>query len=316
LKLSRKIKLQSLSFAAALVSAWILYALFEAQWLRLKRRRLVLPGLPEEFSGLTLLHVSDLHAGAPGPGSRAIGKLVRAARRADADFVLFTGDMTDKKKDLRPVLPVLAEIGSRYGKFAVLGNHDHGLRKTVMQDLTRRVTGREFEASRQVPPEELQATVARNRELLGQAGISLLENECASLVTRAGRVQICGIDDSEYGFADFDATQGQLDRGAGLRILLSHSPDAIKSLRPGAYTLVLAGHTHGGQICIPHPTRGKILLSTSGSDFGVGVYRNNGLTMHVSPGVGTTLLPFRFLSRPEVTRIELVSANISNSSPA
>jgi predicted MPP superfamily phosphohydrolase len=295
------------TLAAVAILAWIGYMLFEAQWLRLRRRRLTLPGLPPELAGLKLLHISDLHAGAPGPASRAIAKLVRAARRADADIVLFTGDMTDKKKDLRPWLPLLAEIGGRYGKFAVLGNHDHGLRKTAMQDLAYRVTGHKRRGRKEIPRESLAVTVSMNREQLGQAGIRLLENECATLVTRGGSVQVCGMDDCQYGYADFDGTARQVDRRVGLRILLSHSPDAAETVPPGAYNLVLAGHTHGGQICIPHPVKGKILLSTSGSNFGAGMYHLDGLTMHVSPGVGTTLLPFRFLSRPEITLLELVS---------
>jgi predicted MPP superfamily phosphohydrolase len=281
--------------------------LFEAQWLRLRKRKLPVPGLPSTLEGFRILHISDLHAGAPGPGARAVAKLVKASRRADADLVLFTGDMTDKKKDLGPHLPLLAEIGSRYGKFSVLGNHDHGLRKTVLQDLARRITGREKLGPREIPTESLEETVALNRELLAQAGIRLLENECAALATRGGTVQVCGIDDVQYGYADFEGTAGQVDPDAGLRVLLSHSPDAVAWVPDGVYGLVLAGHTHGGQICIPHPTRGRILLSTSGSRFGAGVYRVGGYTMHVSPGVGTTLLPFRLLSRPEITLLELVT---------
>lgn len=293
--------------AVILAAAGFSYMLFEAQWLRLRRRRLELPGLPPELEGLKLLHISDLHAGAPGPAGRAIGKLIKASRRADADLVLFTGDMTDKKKDLRPWLPLLAEISGRYGKFAVLGNHDHGLRKTVLQDLARRLSGRSRRGPKEFLTEDLAKTVSLNRELLAQSGIRLLENECASVMTRGGGVQVCGMDDFQYGYADFEGTASQVDRGSGLRVLLSHSPDAAELLPAGAYNLVLAGHTHGGQICIPHPTKGKILLSTSGSDYGAGIYHLGSLTMHVSPGVGTTLLPFRFLSRPEITLLELVS---------
>ena len=292
-------------FAATAVVATVAYMLFEAQWLRLRRRRLVLPGLPAELEGLKLLHISDLHGGAPGPGGRAIAKLSASARRADADIVLFTGDMTDKKNDLRPFLPLLAEIGSRYGKFAVLGNHDHGLRKTVLQELARMLTGSGWRGKKEIPSESLAETVALNRELLAQAGIRLLENECATLLAHGGSVQVCGMDDCQYGYADFKGTAGQVDRSVGLRVLLSHSPDAVAWIPDGVYQLVLAGHTHGGQICIPHPTKGKILLSTSGSDFGAGIYHRDGFTMHVSPGVGTTLLPFRLLSRPEITLLEL-----------
>ncbi|MEK7818053.1 MAG: hypothetical protein AAB281_07360, partial [Actinomycetota bacterium] len=80
-----------------------------------------------------------------------------------------------------------------------------------------------------------------------------------------------------------------------------------QKLSNGDYHLLLAGHTHGGQICLPHPTRGKILLSTSGSSYGAGLYRPGNTVMHVSPGVGTTLLPFRLLRRPEITLLELTS---------
>ncbi len=294
-----------LRLAGVSILAGIGYMLFEAQWLRLRRRDIEIPGLPEGLRGLRILHISDLHAGAPNPAGGALSKLVRKARRADPDIVLFTGDMTDKKKDLRPYLPLLAEIGSRYGKFSVLGNHDHGLRKTVLQDLARRFLRRDLRGPAEVPTEDAAQVVARNRELHASAGIRLLENECASLVTKGGSVQVCGIDDVQYGYADFEGTEKQVDRGAGVRILLSHSPDAVQWTGDGVYDLVLAGHTHGGQICIPHPTRGKILLSTSGSKFGSGIYHANGLTMHVSPGVGTTLLPFRLLSRPEITLLTL-----------
>jgi predicted MPP superfamily phosphohydrolase len=152
-------------------------------------------------------------------------------------------------------------------------------------------------------PKTLQ-TVSEPRTARGRIAA---ENECATVMTRGGSVQVCGMDDFQYGYADFEGTASQVDRGTGLRLLLSHSPDAADLIPAGTYDLVLAGHTHGGQICVPHPTKGKILLSTSGSDYGAGIYHLGGLTMHVSPGVGTTLLPFRFLSRPEITLLELVS---------
>ncbi|MBE0428604.1 MAG: metallophosphoesterase [Thermoleophilia bacterium] len=285
------------------------YMLFEAQWLRARRRRLPVPGLPERLEGLRVLHVSDLHAGAPGPAGRAIVKFARAAQEMRPDMVLFTGDMTDKRKTLAPWVAMLHGIEAPLGKFAVLGNHDHGLRKTFLQDLIRRLSGTnggpgKYEIA-EVPPHE---TASANRRLLSRADIRLLENECATLDARDEKIQICGVDDYQYGYADLPAVSEQLDISASLRILLSHSPDIVRVIPNGDYQLVLAGHTHGGQICIPHPTRGKILLSTSGSTFGDGLYRFPGLIMHVSPGVGTTLLPFRLLSRPEITLLELARA--------
>ena len=282
--------------------------LFEAQWLRLRRLSLILPGLPPAYDGLKILHISDLHAGVPGPNEAVASKLARIASGTEPDIVFFTGDMTDKKRDIKPYLPMLKEIRSRYGKFAVLGNHDHGLRKTVPEDLLNRLTGIELGHDKsEVVDRVFEETVAANRSLLAEAGIQLLENEC--LKTRAGseEVQICGVDDFQYGFADIEGTAGQVDHAVPLRILLSHSPDIADYISNGDYHLLLAGHTHGGQICLPHPTRGKILLSTSGSSYGAGLYRPGNTVMHVSPGVGTTLLPFRLLRRPEITLLELTS---------
>lgn len=284
------------------------YMVFEAQWLRVRQRDLKLPGLPEELVGLKLLHVSDLHAGAPGPASRAIAKFVDRVQEIRPDLVLFTGDMTDKQKDLTPWLRLLGEVEAPLGKFAVLGNHDHGLRKTVLQDVARRLTGHAGDTGKlQIASRSLAATVNTCRRLFGAAGIHLLENECARLDVAGVGIQLCGVDDFHYGFADIPQMSAQLDDSVRLRILLSHSPDVVDIIPNGDYQLVLAGHTHGGQICLPHPTRGKILLSRSGSRYGNGLYRLPNLTLHVSPGVGTTLLPFRLLSRPEITLLTLSS---------
>lgn len=282
--------------------------LYEAQWLQLRRLTLAIPGLVPGLQGIRILHVSDLHAGAPGPGSRAINKFIAAAGGLDPDLVLFTGDMTDKKKELGPVAGRLGEIGSRYGKFAVLGNHDHGLRKTVLQDLALKAFGRDTRGrDKTTGVSEVAATVGKYRTLLGQAGIELLENECRIVVINDARLQLCGIDDFQYGYGDLGAAAAQFDDSADLRLLLTHAPDAIGRVADGDYQLVLAGHTHGGQICIPSPG-GKILLSSSGSDYGDGIYQAGAATMHVSRGVGTTLLPFRLLSRPEVTLLTLEAA--------
>lgn len=291
--------------------------MFEAQWLRLRHRTLPLPGLPGALEGLKLLHVSDLHAGMPGFNDRAIARFVDKAAAVQADLVLFTGDMVNKKKDITPYLELLGRVEARYGKFAVLGNHDHGMRKTVMEDLARRLTGKSNSRARdEIAGEDLAETVSNARRLLDRAGIRLLDNECVQLTINGTAVQVCGVDDFQYGYAEMEKTERQIDRSIPLRLLLTHSPDAIDHVIGDEYHLLLAGHTHGGQICLPHPTRGRMLLSTSGSGFGEGVYRRHGMTMHVSRGVGTTLVPFRLLSRPEITLLTLTPAAAAHGLPS
>ena len=92
------------------------------------------------------------------------------------------------------------------------------------------------------------------------------------------------------------------DAAAAFRILLSHYP----RLRADGYQLVLAGHMHGGQIVLPYPG-GKVRFAHLRAPMSEGVFRAGGVTLHVSPGLGTTFVPFRFFARPEVTELVLRS---------
>ena len=117
------------------------------------------------------------------------------------------------------------------------------------------------------------------------------------------QIQLVGVDPKSY--AAGTARPWQLaDRGADLRILLCHFPGIERSLQPGAFHLVLAGHLHAGQIVVPHP-RGRVSLAHPGSRFSSGLYVTKGGPMHISPGTGTTFVPFRFFARPEVTELVL-----------
>jgi hypothetical protein len=78
----------------------------------------------------------------------------------------------------------------------------------------------------------------------------------------------------------------------------------LDGLQPGAFELVLAGHMHDGQICLPYPG-GKLRLAHPRARYTVGVYRSPAATMHVSAGLGTTFVPFRFGARPEATELIL-----------
>ena len=95
-----------------------------------------------------------------------------------------------------------------------------------------------------------------------------------------------------------------LDPSAELRILLCHFPDVLPRLAPGVAHLVLAGHLHGGQICVPWPG-GRIGLAHPRSGPISALEACNGTVMHVSPGLGTTFVPLRLFAQPEVTLLRL-----------
>jgi predicted MPP superfamily phosphohydrolase len=97
-----------------------------------------------------------------------------------------------------------------------------------------------------------------------------------------------------------------LSSSADFRILLSHFPRVLDRLQPGSFELVLAGHMHDGQITVRYPG-GKLRLAHPRARYASGVYRNDASVMHISPGLGTTFVPFRFAARPEATELVLRS---------
>ncbi len=98
-----------------------------------------------------------------------------------------------------------------------------------------------------------------------------------------------------------------LAREADLSILLCHYPRVLDQLEPGRFDLVLAGHMHDGQITLPYPG-GKLRFAHLSARYNAGVYRTAAATMHVSAGLGTTFIPFRFAARPEATELVLRTA--------
>src|SRR5439155_12518970 len=129
-------------------------------------------------------------------------------------------------------------------------------------------------------------------------GTTLLFDEAVELELRGRRVLVAGLDPASRW------REPDLSGQADLRILLAHFPDSFGRIEAGSYDLVLAGHMHDGQICLPLP-RGKVRLAHPSARYACGLYRRDGMTMHVSPGLGTTFVPIRFFARPEATLLTL-----------
>jgi len=262
----------------ALFTALVLvYGWFEAGWLRTRVLDVSLPGLPAELDGLRIAHLSDFHLGLPSRGSLATERAVAWVVSRKPDLVCITGDLLSRPAGE----PLLRRLLERLGPaFAVLGNHDRA---------------------------DSRDPLSQKFELTQLGETELLSDESRVLELQGRRVQVVGVDPASYSLG-VARPERHVDATATLRILLCHFPGVARALEPGAYDLVLAGHVHGGQIVLPYPG-GRFLFAHPLAGEHRGIYREPGTTLHVSPGVGTTFVPFRFFARPEVTELVLRSAS-------
>ena len=260
---------------AAAAAGGLAWGHFEAGWLRLRRLACPVPGLAPDLTGLRVLHLSDLHLGIPSRGATAVERAVEWAAARDADLVCISGDLLAHPRAETRLRRYLAALGA---PFAVLGNHD-------------------FAHSRD--------PFSRRVDLNDLPGRLLLD-ESATVALRGKRVQIVGVDPRSYPRGEARPAR-HADPAADLRILLCHFPGVLDRLPRGSFHLVLAGHFHDGQICLPYGF-GRIGLAHPRARYLSGLYRRPATTMHVSPGLGTTFVPFRFFARPEATELVLQEA--------
>ncbi len=261
--------------AGAAVAAW---AWFEAGWLRRRVVEVPLPGLPGELDGLRVAHLSDLHLGVPSRGRRAVFAAVDWVAERRPDLVCVTGDLVSRRSGLSDLERALGGLG---GAYVVLGNHDFADTRDPF--------------SQHVDPSELAAV----------PGVIALTDESVEHRVRDCRVQLVGVDPRTYARREAHP-ETVIDQSADLRILLCHFPGIARRIPEGAFHLVLAGHLHAGQIVVPYPG-GKLRLAHLRARDVEGLYEYGPTVLHVSPGLGTTFVPFRLFARPEVTELVLRS---------
>ena len=148
-------------------------------------------------------------------------------------------------------------------------------------------------------------------EIAALEGVTILSDHATEVVIRGRKIQLVGIDPRTYarGLARADELS---DPEADLRILLCHFPAIARRLESASFHLVLAGHLHAGQIVVPLPG-GKLRLAHLRARDVEGIYRHGQTVLHVSPGIGTTFVPFRFFARPEVTELVVRSSGWTES---
>ena len=268
--------------------------LVERDWYRLRRQRVeaLEPGQPP----ITVLHLSDLHLTAA--DTRRMRFLERLAAEP-VDLVVVTGDMLGEPEALDPVLATLGRFRPRLGAVAVLGSNDYWaprFRNPLAYFLGP--SSRRRRRSNRNPWRELV-------EGLEARGWTVLRNRRGQI----GDVELAGIDDPHIRYDDPGvAVPANGEVPARLRLGVVHSPyrRALDAFAGNGYDLVLAGHTHGGQVRLP----GVGALVTNCDlprDRVRGLSRWGASWLHVSAGLGTSkYAPIRFACRPEASLLTVV----------
>ncbi len=278
----------------------LLYAHFiEPDRLVVNHTTLEIKGWNPAFDGLTIAMLGDIHAGSHYVTEEKLREVVAKTNEQQPDVIVMLGDyvtQTDEKipLELRGVkMPVetiaanLAGLKAKYGVFAVLGNHDGWYSDDLIAN-----------------------SFTKN-------GYRVLQNEIAAIEKDGKHLRILGFKDHLQLTKGWRRTSADAKAliaatgGSGDIIALQHSPDIMPIITGGLsisdnLKLVLAAHTHGGQVWMPIFGR-PIVPSTFGQKYAYGHFRENNVDLFVTSGVGLSVLPLRFMVPPEIVVLTIRS---------
>ncbi len=255
----------------------------EPTWLDVSASDVVVPGLPGEFDGLRIVHLSDLHAGGM-TSLDYLDSVITRANQTRADIAVVTGDLTTHDPAF------IAQATALVGRLAMptyvcLGNHDYN------------PLGQAHPSQPMVLADQIAAGLATFPH------VELLRNRAVELRRGDSRLVIIGLEDVLTGRLDLTTPMRQAGATPDQPMLiLSHNPDAASMIQAMASGLILAGHTHGGQVRLP--LIGALYLNIKQRQFDQGLFDLGRCRMYVSRGVGY-LFPVRLLCRPEMPVLTL-----------
>ena len=239
------------------------------------------------LNGLKIVAISDIHGGSRGVTEEKIRQVVAEANAQNPDLIVLLGDYVSQqhfnRRELKMPVETIAEnlkgLRANLGVFAVLGNHDG------------------WHSDAQIAAE------------LERAGITVLENEIRVIEKNGRKFRLLGLKD-HLKLASWEALDSQIrgiiakNEPTGDFIVLEHSPDILEVLfynktLGGDFKLMLAGHTHGGQVWFP-VLGTPVVPSSYGQKYSYGHKRENDMDIFVTTGIGTSILPIRFMMPPEI----------------
>ncbi|PEX90961.1 metallophosphoesterase [Bacillus cereus] len=233
--------------------------------------------LPKEFNNKKIVQFSDVHLG-PEFTLKQLENLVEKMNELHPDIVVFTGDLIDRfgsyNAEREEAKGILQKIHAPLGKYAVFGNHDRGGGGSLFY-----------------------------KKYMEEAGFSVLVNEVQKIKVENGKyITISGLDDFLLGKPQIDVTLKNLKQ-QDFNMLLVHEPDVVDKVARYPVDFQMSGHSHGGQVQIPFA--GPLITTKLAEKYVEGMYEFGGkskpLHLYVNRGIGTTRMPVRFWSIPELS---------------
>lgn len=278
---------------SVLGASCVLYGtLIEHSWYRVRRHRLaILP--PDGPETLTVLHLSDLHFVAHDPKKARF-----LASLPPADVTVVTGDFLAEPEAVEAVVDAVRPVRGRLASWFVLGSNDY----FVPRPLNYLAYFRRTRRPRRAPRGRAQDLIAQ----LSAEGWDDLTNRRLPVELDGLAVELLGLDDAHIRWHDSRVAPRCEPERFGIAVM--HSPDSAPETAALGYPLIVAGHTHGGQVRLP--VVGALVTNCSMPRRLVsGPIRMGGSVLHTSPGLGTSkFAPFRFWCRPEATMLDLCRA--------
>jgi predicted MPP superfamily phosphohydrolase len=265
------LKLAIYGGTAALVGCYPV--LIERNIVQINRYKVPVSNLPSSFHGFTIAHLTDIHLGFLVSKSFVEG-IVSKTNSLLTDMIVCTGDYVHKRntiKEIETVWPILSKLKAKYGVYSVLGNHDHW------------------------------ADTDRSLYWLERTGQNI-RHKCKPILKGRDRILIGGCGDYWKDKLEIDKAFFCSDE-EDCRLLLSHNPDSVDTQFSTPLSLVISGHTHGGQVVIPF--LGAPILPVKNKNYSNGLIDTPKAKLFISKGIGWAIYPVRFNCYPEIAVLEL-----------
>lgn len=246
-------------------------ALEEANTLTIEEVTIYLDRLPKELDGFRIVHLSDIHH-SPFTSLEHITRAVEISNSLKPDMFILTGDYVSHETEyIAPMAEVMGTLVSEFGTYACLGNHDHWTDAELVTYFLRR------------------------------EGITVLNNQGFRFPANGASFWLCGVDDLTAGRTDLRAAL-RGSRRDEMKLLLAHNPKILARAARAGVDLMLAGHTHGGQVRLRPTNEGLIMPRNRRIS---GLHQRKQTQVYITRGIGTVVLPVRYQCPPEISLLQL-----------